>query len=677
MPASSPNLFQDAINPLNNYVEAWSRWLLRQQVVFNTVITDLTGLAGQTALRSGQAFDTSRVFQNAHNPQLWKVGVIGDVTVSDDVRLRTLRARKKLIAQRGLFSKFQRYLLDAAPNRFRRIVGFAAGRVRHQLFSTKARNPHIDIEWALIPGVNFLQLNDGTFVCADYGAIYEDYLTTDANRYPSQVGIDLYTSSNAAYLFKLMSETDSSSMWDDALSAAECYFRTFFNIPRQRLEFDHREFDYAALSFAFGSSIARTFVGWTAYDPVNVFGLRWDNMAQDPKERSAARLALARWMVSHHQTTDGLIKDNHMGRAVDAGDLTYHQYCLAGLALGNAIFEDAEVDRVIQRGLAYSTSLQLPNGEVSYYGRGANNVYHLAAYVAAMAVAADRYRWDVAESLGAALIRLVNGLDTLPVESNTPPQPTAMNEEPIERMVGWHGSCAQYGAQSAFLLARATPYLRRASMYKGERVSIPTSAPCLRPVHTRIQAGTGASQVMMTVTAGSECMPWNSGQHVSGFAGLTALFVGNQNRLLTNERVVQDDGRVLLLSDVPDQEEHEQGELQLSDNSLRLMLAGRKGRRVIDYSVGASCWSVFLSSPKTKASYCLGLQGAVELRDIQERGAAFVLADGNEINVISEQRIHIESIPVQRSCHGTGVLLCVTTDEEILSLSFTFNQKNV
>jgi hypothetical protein len=170
-------------------------------------------------------------------------------------------------------------------------------------------------------------------------------------------------------------------------------------------------------------------------------------------------------------------------------------------------------------------------------------------------------------------------------------------------------------------------------------------------------------------------MRWNSGQHVSGFAGLTALFVGNQNRLLTNERVVQDDGRVLLLADVPDQEEHDQGHLTLSNNSVYLALSGRKGNRTVDYSVDAGSWLVSLSFPKNKAKYCLGLQGTVVLRDVRECGATLVFSDYVEINVISEQPIHIATIPVMRSCHGSGVLLCFTADTDILSLSFTVNEK--
>ena len=658
------------------FSSVWAHWLFAQQISFDHSVTCLSELSKKPALRDGRLFDVSRIVQNSHNPRLWKVGLVDDSLLSNDECLRTRTARQKLKDQRGIYNKLQRHLFGAAPNRLRRIVEFSAGRVRHQLFSTKARNPHTDTEWSLVPGVNFLELDDGSFICADYGAIYEDYLTTDSSRYPSQVGIDLYTSSNAAYLFKWMSERDSSNVWDDALSAAEVYFRSFYDTPRQRLEFDHREFDFTALYLAFGPSLARSFSGWTTYDPVNVFGLRWDNMAQDSEARSATRLAVARWMVSHHQTTDGLIRDNHLGRAVDAGDLTYHQYCLAGLALGNAVIEDAEVDRIIQRGLGYSTALQLPNGEVSYYGRGANNIYHLAAYIAAMAVAADRYRWDVTAPLGAALTRLVSHLDKSALSDMAPPQPTAMNAAPLERMVGWHGSCAQYGAQSAFLLARAVPFLRRAATYKGPALPVPASVPCLRPVHARLQAGSGATRVMMTVTSGSECMRWNSGQHVSGFAGLTALFVGNQNRLLTNERVVQDDGRVLLLADVPDQEEHDQGHLTLSNHSVYLALSGRKGNRTVDYSVDAGSWLVSLSFPKNKAKYCLGLQGTVVLRDIRECGATLVFSDYVEINVISEQPIHIATIPVLRSCHGTGVLLCFTADTDMLSLSFSLNEKN-
>ena len=80
--------------------------------------------------------------------------------------------------------------------------------------------------------------------------------------------------------------------------------------------------------------------------------------------------------IYRNQKAEGLISDNHMGRATDAVDLGYHQYCLAGLSLGNLILNSKFIDNIIMKGLAFSISMQLPNGEVGYYGRGATVNYH-------------------------------------------------------------------------------------------------------------------------------------------------------------------------------------------------------------------------------------------------------------------------------------------------------------
>lgn len=658
------------VNQLAWFAEIWARWLFARQVKFDCSVRALSELIGRSALRNGRQFDVSGIFQNHRQPRLWKVGLVGDLLLSESDRTCTREARKKLTSQRGVVNKLRRYLFSESGHRVLRIFGYVSGRLRHRLLGTTVFNPHTDTEWALVPGVNFWRLDDNSFICIDHGAIYEDLLTTNASRYPSQVGIDLYTSSNAAYLFKWMSERDSSSNWSDALSSSKRYFADFYSFPRQRLEFDHREFDYTALRLAFDHNVAAPFAGWTAYDPVNVFGLRWDNLAQAPVERTVIRLALARWMVTHHQTSEGLIRDNHLGRAVHAGDLTYHQYCLAGLALGNAVLADPKIDRVIRLGLRFSISMQLPNGEVSYYGRGANNIYHLAAFITALAVGAVRYRWDVSEPLALASQRLNSALFPSSEGGLTPPLPTALNDAPLEKMVGWHGSCAQYGAQSAFLLARAAPYLRQAAEF-GEAVhSMPSASPVRHPVHACIRSGKGDAQLVLAVTAGSECIRWNNGQHVSGYAGLTALVIGKRNRLLTNERVVQDDGQALLLADIADQAEHDRGELRVISNGLGLSLQGRKGKRTVYYTVADGSWKVSLYNSAGQASYCLALQGAPEIRKIGGTTFTLIFSDGVLVDAATDQHIEIEAVPVTRSCHGLGVLFRITTAAESLMLSF-------
>ena len=662
------------LDRIENYTEGYARGLLSRQINFDTSVKTLSDLSGRAALRNGRKFDTELIVQNSRNHQLWKVALVDDVLVSDRHRLRTRTARQQLQARRSIFSKLRRYFFSSADRRFVRLWGYVSARVRHFFLEDKTVHPHRDIEWAHVNGVNFWQQDDGTYICVDHGAIYEDFLATDTNRFPSQVGSDLYTSSNAAYLFKWMADREASVEWFDAVSSAQSYFLNFYHYPRQRLEFDHREFDFTALRLTFDRNIFSPFAGWTVYDPVNVFGLRWDYLAQAPEERTVIRMATTRLMVTLNQSKDGLIRDNHMGRAVHAGDLTYHHYCLAGLALGNAVLDDPLIDRVVQKGLLFSISMQLPNGEVGFYGRGANNNYHLAAFIAALAVAAARYKWDLSKNIFSAVHRLCTEMLPYPYENSELMLPTAMNNSPVEKMVGWHGSCAQYGALSSFLLARSVPFLRQISESENEKA--PFSLPFIqRPVHASIKSSKQNEQIVLAVTAGSECMPWNNGQHVSGYAGLTALYFAGRNRLLTNERVLQDDGQAILISDLPDQSAYDRGMLKKSSDKLELLLQGGGGKRKIIYFVKKGAWSVSVNQVNQTASYSLPLQGNPNFSQKSDRSFSLRFDDGVFLNVTTKQSIKIDTFPVSRSCHGAGILFRINSSKGVLNLSFEVSTK--
>ena len=661
----------DVIERIEYFVQVWAEWLLERQVTFNTPISSLHELKVHSALHGGRMFDTSRIARNPWNTHLWKVGLIGDVILGDGERLSTLKVRQGLENRSRFLSKFQRHLAGHSPSRLRRIAYFSLGKLIHHNFCSANFNPHIDIDWALVPGVNFLEQGDGSFLCIDYGSIYEDFLTTDSCRYPSQVGIDLYTTSNAAYLFKWMHDFCGSAKWNVALSATKAYFQRFYQTPRQRLEFDHREFNYTALRITFGKFFTVPFQGWTFYDPVNVFGLRWDNMAQAPEIRTKMRMAVSRWMIVHNQTRDGLIRDNHLGRAIEANDLTYHQYCLASLALGNIIIKDEKIDRVVQLGLRYSVSLQLANGEVSYYGRGANNIYHLAAYISAMSVAAYSFRWDVSAILKISVERLYKFLNPSLSDRRFPPLPTAMNDSAIQNMIGWHGSCAQYGAQSAYFMARGLPFLRRATSYKNKLQPITPARIVCNPVHAQIRAGFGKSQISLCLTSGGDSVSWSNGRHVSGFSGLTALLIGDRNHLLTNELVAQDNNRSLLLADITNQSEHDRGRLRLYDKSARLFIHGRYEKRNAYYEVNSGGWAVMLSNSLSPVSYCLPLEGEILVSNVKQCSFSLTLADATKVSVTLDKQVSTKIIPIKKSCHGSGVLLCVSAAERKLSLFFT------
>jgi hypothetical protein len=446
------------------------------------------------------------------------------------------------------------------------------------------------------------------------------------------------------------------------------FFLSFFHHPRQRLEFNHREFDFTAVTLTFGPLFAAPFSGWTRYDPVNVFGLRWDNLAHGEEKhplRHHLKKILIKAILLLNQAPSGLIADNFRGRTRDSADLTYHHYCLAGLCMGNQTLRDPTVDKIICKGVLFSLKYQLADGEVSYYGRGANNVYHLVAFMVALRYTREIFGWDVNEPLQRALDYLTPYWRSEPGCAT----PQTINAAPFGEMVGWHGSCAQYGAQSAFLLARALDFHGEQSKHRP--MPLISSHQHLASAHLHWIIASDTLQV--AVTTGGEIVSWNSGDHISGLPGMTALLYNGHNLLLTNEETRQPNGELVQATDHPEQ--RESGRLEdCLPNSTKLRWGRRDNTHYCTYRIEGDKLHVnlFTGKRRTTARHALALKGSVNIVNEDGNTVLLRLADEKYIHVTTSTPIRTELRPVTINCQGNGVMATFYADTNQLTITYTF-----
>lgn len=626
-------------------------YLLARQVVFDSRVGDLRELDGVPATHDGRVFEARRSVADGNRA---KVGLSGDAGVDGGAAATLLRLKREQAVRLGLRSKVRRYLLADRPHKWRRLAGYAKGRLREPAYDPiRQPTPCRDHEWAMHAGVNLRRNGAGLYECIDHGGIYETRLTTRAMRYPSQVGADLYTSSCAAYVFHHLWQRTGEPGWQRSLERLRAYFARYFAYPRQRLETDHREFDFAPVFLALGEDAAAPFRGWAKYDPVNVFGLRLYNLslAGVRTRGDAIRLRIAREAVRSAQTGDGLIRDNMRGGCVDSGDATYHHYCLAMLCLANERLNDEGIERMIDAGTAFSAGMQLADGEVAYYGRAANNVYHLASWITALAYAVGR-RKQYALPLLERSLRLL-----LAHQRSDGAWSTALNGCEPEEMIGWHGSESQYSALAGFLLGEASRLLAAAPEPRpGEPERCRTS---------RETAVTGKHCVLRdddleaALTAGGDLTPWVQGTHESGHPGLTALVWKGRNVLLTNDWLRRGAPNGLRV-----------GDIQRVDRKGGAVLAGTAREATVNvggdayrYRIAADGLSVRWSLAGGHSVYGMPVAGRPEVLSWEPGRMKLALDGGIVLAIEFDPAGEAELVPVELNPRGEGTLIRFTSPD--------------
>jgi hypothetical protein len=647
-----------------------AEFLLSRQVVAPAVVSSLEDLEGRPATRSGDArLESRRISAHQSDNRLFKVGVSTDVNVDSPGLDATIKARADLDRRLTVGSKIRRYLIGSRPYKLRRIIRYGLGRALEALYKRMRqgpRSPCRDIPWGHVAGVNYRKESASMYRCLDRGAIYENWLTTRWTPYPSQVGSDLYTSACAARVFQWMHERTGDVRWQHACDELRQYFAGFFDGVRQRIEFDHREFAYGPLLRAFGAELAAGFAGWTRYDPVNVFGLRLYNlgMSYKPTLANAFKLWLIAAVVRRNQSGEGLIADNFRGMCVRSADLTYHHYALAMLCLGNSRIGSRAIDATITRGIAFSLRQQLCTGEVAYYGRAANNVYHLAAFAAALVYGKRRLGMDVDDALGRALRRLAEFQETDGVWN------TCMSGRPEHEMSGWHGSAVQYSALSALMLAEALEL---------NGVLQPDSGP---PIPTLTGKG-GQSHCMLksrsvglALSCGGDKVRWGAGQYEVGYGGITALTFQGRNIWLGNEKIFDLAGTSILAADIQDQAADSTSRFErIERNAATILLGHGTQRRRYAYEVKADGYDVEVVG-KRAIGYALPLKGTWSISAGGSTSIELQSGDDLVVSVISDEAVGADVVPVAHNTQGTGSLVRLTTDAPVNRLRVRFSTRN-
>jgi len=656
-----------SLKRIESLVERFAGFAIARQVICPGSFPTLDALAGRSVSRSGTLIiEGQRVAFNEVEPSLAKLGLVGDILVTARDHEDTLVRTREKAVRLTLASKVRRRLLGDDGHKGARLAGYLGARWR------RLRYPPIsspgsakDRAWAFVPGLNFLREADGSWRCTDHGAIYEDFLVGRDLRYPSQVGADLYTSSCALAVFDHMALNTGEARWFEAIAAGQSYISNLAAHRRQRLEHDHREFDYAPIVKALGSGKAGQFGGWTDYDPVNVFALRYYNLAlsaDSAKTRALRRTCLQ--VVRRNQTAEGMIQDNFGGNTIDSVDLTYHQYALAMLCLGNTILRDPRADAVILKALQYSRREALRDGQATYYGRGANNIYHLASFVTALAYGSTHLGIEADVEIGRSVGRLEA------YQRSDGSWPTAMNNAPAAEMMGWHGSAAQYGALTAWLLAEAAALLARPRAAGHYQPSPKPSRGRVRHIVLRNE------RIELGLTDGGAPVPWCEGIHGSGLAGITALTVDSQSALLTADRLCEPGSPPTWVSDTGEQGPRARKWMTVSSDNVRLDIQDRGSKATFLYSLHDEGFEVSVRA-KGQACHALALQGPVTISETLPHRIVLAASSGLRIVVTSIQAIEasLHDVPVNPQGPGTLCRIASEATDAAFCYEFTWTSK--
>ncbi|MTI96447.1 MAG: hypothetical protein FH749_13405 [Firmicutes bacterium] len=373
----------------------------------------------------------------------------------------------------------------------------------------------------------------------DRGGIWDDLPNMEVFIYEPQVAATFYADAYSAWIFAWLASRGEKQYREPAAMALDFVQRIYpVYTPMIMDGLNHSDFKNPA----FIEAVEELAVDWAqpeqlerwrklfpgmvnddAYSPTNVHALRyhWRAVRQYYTGLTGAEPQQYLKRVFADATDDGLIHDNNtselsFGGHTDAHDLTYHLYTLACLVRGYQYLPLPEVLATIERGANFSLSLTTSGGEVSYLGRGANNVYHLASAFYTFAFMAKQQVEQAGRFRRAATL-ILNYIRGFQQESGE--IATALNRYPEERM-GWNHCHTPYNGLTAYLLAQALPLLTE----EGEQSLVLEGKAKLLYPEARYAAVSTKDYYAVFFGGNALSYPW-SGCHKTGVAGLAHLGV--------------------------------------------------------------------------------------------------------------------------------------------------------
>lgn len=372
--------------------------------------------------------------------------------------------------------------------------------------------------------------------CVDIGGIYDKFLDDETTNWPDQVPVGHYSTEFAVYIFYWMWKNTDDKKWLKVCQEA-LNFCIKNTEPYTSISFNSYEFKVLPIAYLTNKIVENgdeSFFPlekvkkiltdtWYDYDPVNIHALRMANFALLESigvNYSKLKFQFSSRVVLQNQTEEGLIKDNRGGSLRHSADLTYHQFSLGCLALAYRFYPTHKLKGIIERAVGFSRYIALPDGHVSYYGRGANNVYHLAAY----AFAESQLQFPNYDYI----IKIIEKINYFADPEKG--LPSALNDQREKRM-GWNHCAVPYNGQVGFFLC-----LTHESFYTDKDFSRSLSSIKVLDSDKNLDfAAINNDNFKIIITRGSDTHEWSGGAHIVGMGGICSLVINDQNYLAVNE----------------------------------------------------------------------------------------------------------------------------------------------
>lgn len=382
--------------------------------------------------------------------------------------------------------------------------------------------------------------------CYENGGIFDDNVNTEGDSFPPRVMGSYYADAYAAYCFaRRYKETKNKKYLDACVSSLKYVKCTYERYPKNFVWYHH---DFKNPAYLETIELIRNDIDVKEfmplinqlredfYEPINVLALRLHWLLARKKLHDVPNSKISSYIrrIMLHQKKEGLILDTNKEDYKEAYDLTYHQYSLACLASALQYSGNKRIKHIFLNGIEFSHSMLMPNGEVSYVGRGANNIYHLASAYYSFKFAAKHYGLKQSSS---GLNDMINYLSSWQLDDKS--LPVAMNMHPESRM-GWNHCRTPYNALVAYLLYKASDIKVKIIKHEPNKIFLAKESRYFRFSNKKYG--------FAFFSGSSESYPLSGDMHKSGVAGTAYLGDERGSLTLILDRNLKQD---LLVTDLP------------------------------------------------------------------------------------------------------------------------------
>lgn len=515
-----------------NFIEKVAKTLLNRQIILQKIVFSKNNEEHSiTPFRNNQKYIFSLAYNNEKqkwllNNNIIEKGKIYRIPLDNKIYKRSETSQKK---RTTLFQKFLHYY--SYPDFLKRTSYYIFYKIKNKKYANSSATKDLSKK---VGGVTFecVSFNNKNleFKCLDFGGIYDHHINTEFETYSGQVPVSYYSTEFTAYVFfKLWKNSKDISWYKAARDALSFSIRNLE--PYTLIAFDHYEFKLMPLLCLYKESVDTEFEKEIedlklldnliykeySYEPVNVYAMRIANLLLLNSigvniENFEKKVSEYIDIIEKNTTKQGLIRDNFPPASFKNIDLTYHQYALAclGITLSeNNINFSSRLNSIFNKALSFSKYIQRPDGHVSYFGRGTNNIYHLASFVYA-----ESFFFDNNNSTFEKIIKLLNEY-----YDNKIGLPSCLNSE-MEKLMGWNHCEVPYIGQTLFFLLKAMENSKKDLALK-EPIDVENSDYLV--IKNDI--------FHIVISKGSDTYSWCSGGHMVGYGGIASLSLYNTSVL--------------------------------------------------------------------------------------------------------------------------------------------------